>query len=182
MANKMVAEGMKPIRQIQPNRGFTPRMEKLMNRQIKIEIDSAHIYLAMYTWADTNGLEGAANFFKAQYCEELEHAQRLIKHCLERDIKTVKFSFDVPPKDFKGLKDLLEKSLEHEKKVTASYESATKIAEEEGDMTSHAFMHWFLIEQVEEEDMFLKLLGKLKVFGEDGAILYMIDKEMGERE
>ena len=42
-------------------------------------------------------------------------------------------------------------------------------------------MHWFVEEQVEEEKAATEVVERLKLAGEDGAALLLVDKELGER-
>jgi len=54
------------------------------------------------------------------------------------------------------------------------------IAQDERNYAAISFLNWFVDEQVEEEDMFSTLLGKVKRFG-SGDALYQLDKELAQR-
>ena len=56
-----------------------------------------------------------------------------------------------------------------------------KIAEEECDRTTLSFIDWFIEEQIEEEQQVKDIIKRLELFGEDTAALYLMDKELGER-
>ena len=61
------------------------KMEAALNTQINEELSSAYVYLQMSSAADSMGLPGFANWFKLQYNEELNHADRFFNYILERD-------------------------------------------------------------------------------------------------
>lgn len=57
-----------------------------------------------------------------------------------------------------------------------------KLAEEECDRTTLSFIDWFIDEQVEEEQTVRDIIKRLELFGEDKVSLYLMDKELGERQ
>ena len=44
------------------------------------------------------------------------------------------------------------------------------------------FLHWFIDEQVEEEDSASEIIDKLKKIGDSKNGLFMLDKVLGKRE
>jgi ferritin len=55
------------------------------------------------------------------------------------------------------------------------------LAVEEKDYASQAFLQWFVTEQVEEEDSATQILETLKMIGDKGHALLMLDRELGQR-
>ena len=41
---------------------LSPKIEKALNDQIRIEAESSQFYLAMASWAETQGVNGTAQF------------------------------------------------------------------------------------------------------------------------
>ena len=62
---------------------LTEKVQNALNSQIKEELQSAYVYLAMSAESDRLGLPGFANWFKMQYGEELAHADRFFNFILE---------------------------------------------------------------------------------------------------
>ncbi|MFA5728782.1 MAG: ferritin-like domain-containing protein, partial [Candidatus Neomarinimicrobiota bacterium] len=52
----------------------------------------------------------------------------------------------------------------------------------EKDYAAEVFLHWFVEEQVEEEDSTLKIVELLKKIGSHSHQLIMIDRDLGKRE
>jgi ferritin len=77
--------------------------------------------------------------------------------------------------------DVFENALEHEKKVTSMIHSLYALATKENDYATQVALQWFINEQVEEEATATKVVDRLKIAGNDGAALLILDAEMGNR-
>lgn len=51
----------------------------------------------------------------------------------------------------------------------------------ENDPATRSFLQWFVNEQVEEEDNATKVIQELKLVGDSGSGLFMIDRELATR-
>ena len=54
-------------------------------------------------------------------------------------------------------------------------------AVEEKDHATEIFLQWFVTEQVEEEENANDILSELRLAGDSGGGLFMVDKELGAR-
>jgi ferritin len=81
----------------------------------------------------------------------------------------------------KSFKNLFEIGLKHEKAVTKSIHKMYEVALKEKDYAAVNFLNWFVEEQVEEEDQFNTILGKIKLIEEHGGSIYMLDRELAMR-
>ena len=68
--------------------------------------------------------------------------------------------------------------MKHEQKVTASINQLVDLAREERDHATSSFLQWFVDEQVEEETVVDEALNKLRLIGDFGPGLYMLDREL----
>jgi ferritin len=55
------------------------------------------------------------------------------------------------------------------------------MAREEKDFATENMLQWFVNEQVEEEETAQKIIDALKLIGNNGIGIYLIDKELGKR-
>ncbi len=76
---------------------------------------------------------------------------------------------------------MFEKTLAHEQFVTKIINDLVDLALKENDHATQIFLQWFVSEQVEEEANDHEILDKLKMIGESGGGLYMLDRELGGR-
>jgi len=160
---------------------ISKKMTDDLNVQINKEIYSAYLYLSMAAHATSMGLNGIANWFHTQAQEELVHAQKFYDYINQQGGKVVLAGIDGPPTEFAGATDLFEKTLEHEKIVTKRIHDLIALAKKENDPATETFLQWFVTEQVEEEATPTEILQKLKLAGDSGNGLLMIDSELGAR-
>jgi len=73
-------------------------------------------------------------------------------------------------------------ALQHEDHVTQTINRFYELAVQEKDYAIQVELQWFISEQVEEEKQARQILDQLKMIGDQGAALYLLDKELGERE
>jgi ferritin len=160
---------------------ISDKMVKGITRQINREIYSGYFYLAMASYAQDAGLAGVANWFNIQLQEELSHAKKLYDYLQQQNVRVMLESIESPPQDFSSITDLFKQTLEHEKKVTAMINDLINMAIDQKDRATEIMLQWFVTEQVEEEANAQEILQKLKVFGEKGDALLMIDRELAGR-
>jgi ferritin len=160
---------------------LSKRMSDALNQQVNAELYSAYIYLSMASYLDEAGLPGFAHWMKKQYGEEVEHAMKFYEYINDRSARVVLKAIEQPPVDFKSPLEVFEAALEHEKKVTGMINSLVDIADAEKDKATRVFLHWFVNEQVEEEKSVSDVIGALKLAGDTGHALLMLDKQLGGR-
>ncbi len=102
-----------------------------INDQINYELLSSYLYLSMTAYCEDNDFHGAANFYRIQAREEVDHAMKFYDYLIERDARVVLKGFEDPQVEFNGYKDTFEKSLEHEKSVTSRIYALMDMATEE---------------------------------------------------
>lgn len=156
---------------------------KALNEQVNAEQYSALLYLSMSAWFEDKGLPGFANWMYVQYQEELTHANKFFKYIVERSGKAEVKAIKQMPADFESVLQVVEKTLEHEQKVTELINNLADVATEERDHATQSFLQWFVDEQVEEEANVTEILDSLKlVEGESkGNGLFMLDRELRQR-
>ncbi len=152
------------------------KVEEICNRQVEREGYSSHLYLAMASWAETNGYAGVAQWLYIQSDEERIHMLKFIKYINERDGIAILPALRKPPVDYKNLENLFEEVLKHEQFVTASINEIVAVTLAEKDFNTHNFLQWFLMEQVEEESSASIILDKLRLVGKNN--LYQFDRDI----
>ncbi len=160
---------------------LSKKMSGALNDQINMELASAYIYLSMSTYCAEADLKGAANWLRIQWEEELEHATKLIDYIGERGGSVTLKAIAQPAGKFKSLLDVFEQVLAHEQKVTAAIHKLYDLAVTEKDPASQAFLQWYVNEQVEEENSPAEIISMLRLAGDTGPALLMIDRHLAER-
>lgn len=157
---------------------LSSKVSTALNKQIELEASSSQYYLAMASWAETQGLNGVATFLYTHADEERMHMLKLIKFVNERGGHGVVPALDQPPVKFKSVKAVFEEVLKHEIKVTNEINKLVETTLKEKDYTTHNFLQWYVSEQIEEEALARNVVDKLKLIGEDKGGLYFFDRDM----
>lgn len=157
---------------------LSKKIEAALNGQIEIEAMSSQSYLAMASWAETNGLMGTAAFLYRHSDEERVHMLKLIKFVNDRGGRAVVPALKQPRKDYRSITDIFQSLLDHETFVTASINKVVDLCLKEKDYTTHNFMQWYVSEQIEEETLARTLIDKLQLIGSDKGGLYLFDRDL----
>ncbi|HEU4718697.1 MAG TPA: ferritin [Bacteroidia bacterium] len=157
---------------------LSAKIEKALNEQVTLEGNSSQYYLAMASWAETQGMNGVAQFLFHHSDEERMHMLKLIRFINERGGHGVVPALAAPPKKFKSVHEAFEEVLKHEVKVSAEINKLVANCLKERDYTTHNFLQWYVSEQIEEEALARRVLDKLKLIGGEKGGLYLFDRDL----
>jgi ferritin len=153
-----------------------------LNEQLKQELYSSYLYLAMSAYADSQNLSGFAHWLRLQANEEQAHAMKFYEFILDRDGRVQLLALPQPPRDFGTPLDLFEQVLAHEQEITSLIEQLYRQAAAAQDHATQILLEWFITEQVEEEKTATQLLETLRMAGDNKVALLMLDRELGARQ
>ncbi len=157
------------------------KIEKAFNEQIRHEFYSAYLYLSMAAWLETEGLEGMGRYMRVQALEEMSHAMKFFDHILERGGTPELLAIEKPPAKWESPLAAFENALEHEKFISGRIDELMTLSIAENDHASRTMLQWFVDEQVEEEDSAARSARSVRMVGDGGQGLLMVDREMGSR-
>jgi len=160
---------------------LSKKMTDALNDQLNKEIYSAYLYMSMSAYSSYSGLKGFANWFMVQYQEEMAHAMKIYDYIDSQGQQVKLMAINQPPAEFESSLDMFEKTLKHEQFVTKSINDLVDIAISEKDHATNIFLQWFVTEQIEEEGNDNDIISRLRIVGEDGNGLLMVDKELSAR-
>jgi len=160
---------------------ISDKMAAKINDQIKHELYSGHLYLSMAAYCSSIDMDGFANFFIVQEQEERSHAMKFYHYIVEQDKDVKIYGLDQPKQDFKSLEEVIELAWKHEQHVTKLLNDIMDLAVQEKDYATQSLMNWYIDEQVEEEASMLGILKKIRMVGEKGHGIFMLDAHLKER-
>lgn len=155
---------------------LSKKVEEILVEQIEKEGFSSNLYLAMASWAETEGYPGIANWFYAQAEEEHGHMLKLVHYIIDRGGKAYVPAFKKPPIAWKSVTDAFQQTLAHEQTISKSINDIVGVCLGEKDYATYQWMQWYVNEQIEEESSVKAILDRLKLLG-DGS-LYNFDKDI----
>lgn len=160
---------------------LSDRMQKAINDQINAELYSSYMYAAMSMYFESVDMSGAAGWMNAQAREELVHAEKFMHYVNERGGRVILKAIEMPPAEWDSVLDAFQAALAHEEKVSSLINGLVTLAREEKDHMTDNFLQWYVAEQVEEEASAAEVVRKLKLIGDSGGGMFMIDRELGQR-
>ncbi len=153
-----------------------------LNEQMREEINSAYLYLAMSSDMKFKNMRGTSTWFQVQAQEEIAHATKFYTFIHNRGGQPVLPAIEKPQVSWKSLADAFDATLKHEKHITACIHKLVDIARENKDHATETFLQWFVTEQVEEESTVDEILHELKYLGDNPHAIFMLDRELGARQ
>lgn len=160
---------------------ISSKMAERLNEQLNVELFASYQYLAISAYCLSLSLRGFGNWFAMQSSEEREHAMKIYHYLLDQDSSVNLMPIKQPKNDFANLHEAVETALNHEKHVTACINSLASFATTDQDHATNIFLHWFVSEQVEEEATIRDLVEQLKLTGDSGEGIILLDRELAGR-
>ena len=157
------------------------KIQTALNEQINHEFYSAYYYLAAAAYCEEKVLSGFAKWLKVQAQEELAHGMKLYDLVQDQGGHVELDKIDRPPHTFKSLLDVFQQVFKHEQLVTQMIRSLYELSQREKDYATQIALQWFVTEQVEEEKTSSEMVERLKMVGDEGSLLMLLDKELGAR-
>jgi ferritin len=157
---------------------ISDKIASALNQQLNMELYSSYLYLSMAAEFGRLGLDGFARWHKFQALEEGAHARKIMDHVTARGAKIDLYPIDKPQVGWGTPYKAMEAALQHEMTVSAKFKDLMELAAAEKDYATKCFLAWFITEQVEEEDVLNRILGRMNLGSQH---LLLIDRELGER-
>ena len=160
---------------------LNPKTQDALNKQVNAELHSSYLYLSMAAYFESENLGGMAQWMRVQAREELAHAMKLFNFINERNGRVTLTQVEAPKTEWESPLDVFRSAYDHECKITGLIHELVDLAASQKDHAANAFLQWFVTEQVEEEAAALEIVESLKLAGDHGAALLMLDRQLGQR-
>ncbi len=151
-------------------------VQDILNAQVEKEGFSSNLYLAMASWAESEGYEGISKWLYAQAEEEHRHMLKLLHYINDSGGHAIIPTFKQPPVTYTDVKKMFEQVYSHEQHITAAISEIVAVTIAEKDYTTNHWVQWYVNEQIEEERNARTILDKLKLLGNES--LYLFDRDI----
>ncbi|MXW64076.1 MAG: ferritin [Bacteroidetes bacterium SB0662_bin_6] len=157
-------------------------MQDAINDQIQAELESAYLYLALAARMEQLNLKGFAHWLRLQWQEETQHALKFYDYLLQRDGVVRLKALPTPAYEAETPLEIFELVLEHEQYITRRINDLYALSNKERDYASQTLLQWFVDEQIEEEESARDIIDDLRLVGDSGASLFLLDRELAQRQ
>jgi ferritin len=158
---------------------MTKDLLKGLNEHLKLEFRASHEYLAMSIWLNEHDLPGFATWMRKQSGDELLHAQRIIDHP-RRARSERRAAGDRGAAEHVEVSGSAVRARAQERAGGNRRRSttSTRWRRRQKIVPGVVMLQWFVTEQMEEEAAARAVLGRIRLAGNTGVGLLMIDQEL----
>ena len=160
---------------------LSAKMQEALNKQLNAELYSSYLYLSMSAYFESINLRGFAHWMRVQSAEEYGHGMKFFDQVNERGGRVMVMPIEAPASGWNSPLAVFEEVYRHEQKVTELINGLVNLAGAERDHATINFLQWFVKEQVEEEQQANEIVQKLKLIGDAGPALLMLNYGLGKR-
>jgi ferritin len=157
------------------------KIQDALNKHLNEELFSAYVYMSMGAYFESLNLSGMAQWMNTQVQEELVHASKFVGFIHDRGGRVILAEIAAPKTDWDSPLNAFEEAYAHERHISSCIGKLLDLAIAENDHPLNTFLQWFVNEQVEEEATVEAIVQKLKLVGDNGVALFMLDGELGKR-
>ncbi|MEE9296708.1 MAG: ferritin [Phycisphaerae bacterium] len=157
------------------------KIQGAFNKHLNAEFFSSYLYLSMSAYFESQSLRGMAKWMRMQAREENVHAMKFFNFIIERKGTIALTQIDAPPLEWSSPAAAVQAAYEHECEITGLINDLVNLAVSAKDHATNAFLQWFVTEQVEEESSVQEIVERLRLVGDSGPALLMVDRELGGR-
>lgn len=160
---------------------MTEQLQMAFQQQINRELYSAYLYLDFASRLSDMELTGMSDWMRIQEQEERAHGMHMYEYLLDRCENVRLYPIAAPDLEAVTPLEIFQASLDHERKITGYINELATLAMQENDHSAYQFLQWYINEQVEEESTVRGIVGRLKLVGNDTAMLLQVDESLAGR-
>jgi ferritin len=157
-------------------------IQDALNEHMNQEFYTSYLYLSMSAYCEAINLPGFAHWMRVQSQEEYSHAMKMFDFIVKQKVRVILHPIDQPTIEFHSPLDVMQQALEHERHVSQLINQLYELAVRENDYPTQVHLQWFIAEQVEEEKVASNIVEQLKIIGERGDALLLLDWELAKQE
>ena len=115
------------------------KLEKALNEQLNMELQSAYIYQSMAAYFEGANFKGFAKWMDLQATEEQEHARKIYDYIFSKGGTVILTAIDAPKLSWKNAEEVFKDSLAHEQAVTKAIDKLYALARKEMEFYRNLF-------------------------------------------
>ncbi|HGY5537552.1 MAG: ferritin [Prochlorococcus sp.] len=149
-----------------------------LNQHLTMERSASAAYFAIAIWFAERELRGFSHFFKQEAIQEQVHAAHFADYLIARGQSVVLQEVPAPRQEWSSTDAIMEASFQMESDVTTSLHQLYAMAERAADMRTTVFLDPLIENQVNSEDQFAHLLGRVRFAQNQASAMLIIDGEL----
>ena len=151
---------------------------KAIQLHLNMERQASAAYFAAAIWFAERELRGFTKYFRKESQGEQSHAEQFGDYLIARGQTIELHSIDAPRQLWTSVEDVVATSFIMESELTTSLQQLYAMAERGGDIRSTVFLDPMVDQQVQSENEFAHLLGRVRFADHQSSALLIIDREL----
>ncbi|MCS5693595.1 ferritin [Cyanobium sp. FGCU-6] len=151
-----------------------------LHQHLTMERQASAAYFAMAIWFAERELRGFSLFFKQEAKSEQDHAATFADYLIARGQTVVLQDLAAPRQTWSSAEDVMAASFQMEADVTTSLQQLYAMAERSSDLRTTVFLDPIVDAQVDAENEFAHLLGRVRFAQSQAAAMLILDGELSE--
>ncbi len=155
-----------------------PELAEKLNQHVSFEAQSALAYFAMASWAEVRGLSGFATWFRKEAAGEIVHMEQFVQHLNDRGFQATFGAQPEPRCSWDSIQAVFESVVELEHSLCEQIENLIEVSHDRSDHFAGSFLQGFVPQQIADTAEADEVLDRLRLVGEEGRGIILIDQEM----
>jgi ferritin len=151
-----------------------------LQQHLTMERQASATYFGMAIWFAERELRGFSHFFKHEAKSEQEHAAKFADYLIARGQTVVLQDVVAPRQSWTSAEEIMAASFQMEADVTTSLQQLYAMAERSSDLRTTVFLDPIVDNQVDSENEFAHLLGRVRFAQGQPAAMLIIDGELAD--
>lgn len=149
-----------------------------LHQHLTMERKASAAYFAMAIWFAERELRGFAHVFKHESGDEQAHAGAFADYLIARGQGVVLHELPAPRQSWESPQEILAAAFATEADLTSSLQQLYAMAERAADTRTTVFLDPLIDNQIDSENSFAHLLGRVSFAQNQPAALLIIDGEL----
>ena len=149
-------------------------------QHLNMERHAHAAYFASAIWFAERELRGFARYFRAESQSEHDHAAQFGEYLIARGQTVQLHSLEAPLQTWATAEEIMKTSFLMEADVTTSLHQLYALAERASDVRTTVFLDPMIEKQIQAENEFAHLLGRVRFADNQPSAILIIDNELDE--
>jgi ferritin len=149
-------------------------------QHLNMERHAHAAYFASAIWFAERELRGFARYFRAESQSEHDHAAQFGEYLIARGQTVELHSLEAPLQTWATAEEIMKTSFLMEADVTTSLHQLYALAERASDVRTTVFLDPMIEKQIQAENEFAHLLGRVRFADNQPSAILIIDNELDE--
>ena len=150
-------------------------------QHLTMERNASVQYFSISLWFKERDLNGFSSFFLEESKAEMDHSYKFSDYIIARGQTVNLQQLPAPIQEWESIEEIISFAFNMESDLTASLQQIYSISERSADTRTNVFLDPIVEAQINSEDEFATILGKVKFANNQPSALLILDSELNKK-